>query len=169
MMQLSVQIFIFKIQLCSKLTEKISVEYLKTGERRRTKMHKPTDYIRWSAHRVDKRRTVKVAIRSAHQLFPAFAIDWFRVEHYECVYIEGVAAAKAAAGKLNHLFKFVDGLRMGDVVDFFDVVLYHKYYKFRESDRARNESRVNMPMTHTPGQKIEPREMCYICIANGRS
>lgn len=33
------------------------------------------------------------------------------------VYIEGVAAAKAAAGKLNHLFKCVDGLRMGDEVE----------------------------------------------------
>jgi hypothetical protein len=33
------------------------------------------------------------------------------------VYVEGVAAAKAAAGKLNHLFKCVDGLRMGDEVE----------------------------------------------------
>jgi hypothetical protein len=77
-------------------------------------------------------------------------IDWFRVEHYECVYIEGVAASKAIAGKLNHLFKCVDGLRMGDEVELAVFCISHSsHVVLCELGREMNIKAANMRMTHT--------------------
>jgi hypothetical protein len=86
------------------------------------------------------------------------------------VYIEGVAASKAIAGKLNHLFKCVDGLCMGDEVETRRVlyISHSSHVVLCELGREMNIKAANMRMTHTTrGKKLNPREMCYICIANG--
>jgi hypothetical protein len=91
-------------------------------------------------------------------------IDWFRVEHYECVYIEGVAASKATAGKLNHLFKCVDGLRMGDEVELALFCISHSQsYSFaRVGPRDEYKSSEYANDAHDARQKIEPRDVLYL-------